>query len=374
MIVGTGTDVSDAAVDRATSGAAARRATGGAAGGSGGVVAGRGGAAPGRADAPPGRRISDQDLGRRLAVPATRDEIAALGATMNAPAGPAAGGAGPRARVRRRRRPRAAHPAGDPAHRARAGRPVRAAAGRRWSRRSPRPGEETDRLIRLAEDLLLLARADNRQPFLRAGAACPCPPCWHAAARGAGARAPSRGVTVAVDAPRPSSTSTADPDRLRQAVDNLLDNATRHAPPGSTCRGHRQPSRHGLVAIDGRRPRRRASRRTSCPRPSSGSAAPRPPAPATTAGPVWAWRSCGPSPRRTAAARPRQTARRWRDRHPRTTHPCGVDPPVRYRKRHEGEGDVRDGVKAGGKPTSEDGGHPSRSHRALIIGEYRRRR
>jgi two-component system, OmpR family, sensor kinase len=28
-------------------------------------------------------------------------------------------------------------------------------------------------------------------------------------------------------------TVVADPDRLRQAVDNLLDNATRHAPPGS---------------------------------------------------------------------------------------------------------------------------------------------
>ena len=37
----------------------------------------------------------------------------------------------------------------------------------RTSRGGDQAGEETDRLIRLAEELLLLARADNHQPFLR---------------------------------------------------------------------------------------------------------------------------------------------------------------------------------------------------------------
>lgn len=53
-----------------------------------------------------------------------------------------------------------------------------------------------------------------------------------AAARGASARAAARGVTVAVHSPA-ELTVVADPDRLRQAGDNPLDNATRHAPSGS---------------------------------------------------------------------------------------------------------------------------------------------
>jgi len=61
--------------------------------------------------------------------------------------------------------------------------------------------------------------------------------CWldllQTAARAAGTRAAARDATVSVDAPAALQVE-ADPDRLRQAVDNLLANATRHAPPGST--------------------------------------------------------------------------------------------------------------------------------------------
>jgi signal transduction histidine kinase len=109
---------------------------------------------------------------------------------------------------------------------------------------------ETDRLIRLAEDLLLLARADNAQPFLRPGPLV-LPELLGAAARGAEARAAARGVTVAVHTPA-ELTVVADPDRLRQAVDNLLDNATRHSPPGGlvTLRAERRDEQVLFVVTD----------------------------------------------------------------------------------------------------------------------------
>jgi signal transduction histidine kinase len=53
-----------------------------------------------------------------------------------------------------------------------------------------------------------------------------------AADRGASARAAARGMTMAVHSPA-ELTVVTDPDRLRQAGDNPLDNATRHAPSGS---------------------------------------------------------------------------------------------------------------------------------------------
>lgn len=90
--------------------------------------------------------------------------------------------------------------------------------------------EETDRLIRLAEDLLLLARADEGQPLLLQE--------WTdlgelltAAGRAAADRAP-RGIQVTVLAPAGLRVH-ADRGRLRQAIDNLLDNALRYAPAGS---------------------------------------------------------------------------------------------------------------------------------------------
>ena len=89
--------------------------------------------------------------------------------------------------------------------------------------------EETDRLVRLAEDLLVLSRAqDGRLPLerrdtdlselvRRAGAS-------HAA------RAVSAGVDLRVAANGPV-VALVDPDRIRQALDDLLDNAFRHGAP-----------------------------------------------------------------------------------------------------------------------------------------------
>jgi two-component system OmpR family sensor kinase len=52
-----------------------------------------------------------------------------------------------------------------------------------------------------------------------------------AAARGAETLAEPRSVTVTVRCPE-ELTVRADPDRLRQAVDIVLENATHHSPPG----------------------------------------------------------------------------------------------------------------------------------------------
>jgi len=52
-----------------------------------------------------------------------------------------------------------------------------------------------------------------------------------AAARAFASQADARGVRLEVRS-GPALTVTADPDRLRQAVDNLLSNAIRHSPAG----------------------------------------------------------------------------------------------------------------------------------------------
>ncbi len=247
VVVGTGTDVSDAAVERAGSALLVG-------GPPAAILAGVGAWLLAGAVMRPVERmrrqtaeISDQDLGQRLAVPSTRDEIAALGRTMNALL----------ARLQEALERERGFVA-DAGHELRT--PL--AILRTELELAARPGRsrddlveaitvaglETDRLIRLAEDLLLLARADNHQPFLRP-ADVALPELLAAAARGAEARATARGITVEVHGPA-ELTVQADPDRLRQAMDNLLDNATRHAPPGSSVDVRLCVPRSGSVTVD----------------------------------------------------------------------------------------------------------------------------
>ncbi|PZS38328.1 MAG: two-component sensor histidine kinase, partial [Pseudonocardiales bacterium] len=247
VVVGTASDVSDAAMDRVQTALIV--------GGPPAVLLAGAGAwlLAGAALRPVERMrreaadISDRDTGRRLAVPSTRDEVAALGATIN----------GLLARLQEAlKRERsfvadAGHELRTPLAILRAELELAARPGR--SREAlveavSHAGEETDRLIRLAEDLLLLARADNAQPFLRPVALL-LPDLLGAAARGAGARATERGVTVAVRGPA-ALTVVADPDRLRQAVDNLLDNATRHAPSGSVVEVNVTANGTGMVTVE----------------------------------------------------------------------------------------------------------------------------
>lgn len=92
--------------------------------------------------------------------------------------------------------------------------------------------EEYERLSRMIENMLFLARADNAQVALGARALD---------ARGEldkvaeyfEAVAADRDLTLAVSG---VATVTADQTLLRRAVINLLDNAMRHAPAGSTVR------------------------------------------------------------------------------------------------------------------------------------------
>jgi two-component system OmpR family sensor kinase len=89
---------------------------------------------------------------------------------------------------------------------------------------------DTDRLIRLAEDLLLLARADDGTAFL-APDRIDVSGQVRASARSFTAQAQARGITISVHAQN-ELFAVADPGRLRQALGNLIDNAIRHSPDG----------------------------------------------------------------------------------------------------------------------------------------------
>jgi signal transduction histidine kinase len=91
---------------------------------------------------------------------------------------------------------------------------------------------EVDRLNRLADALLFLARLDEGSTTEDWPVAEPVEPVARAAVRAVAERADRSGVEVRVAVP-PSTAVRCDPDRLRQALDNLLDNAVRAAPAGS---------------------------------------------------------------------------------------------------------------------------------------------
>jgi signal transduction histidine kinase len=174
--------------------------------------------------------ISDREPAARLAVPRTRDEIAALAGTMNDLLGRLQGAlARQRAFV------------ADASHELRtpfavlrgelelAGKPGRSQDDLRAAVASA--AQEAARLSRITEDLLLLARSDEDQLTVRIEPA----DVTQIAARSAAAarrRCAEAGVTCEVSA-TPGVVAEVDPDRIRQAVDNLLDNASRFAPPGS---------------------------------------------------------------------------------------------------------------------------------------------
>jgi signal transduction histidine kinase len=90
--------------------------------------------------------------------------------------------------------------------------------------------QETDRLARLAEDLLFLARTDEGVPVLRLEPV-PLREVLHEAVAAHAAQAAAASVTVGVAVP--DDMVVLDEARIRQAVENLVDNAVRAAPAGS---------------------------------------------------------------------------------------------------------------------------------------------
>ena len=174
--------------------------------------------------------LSEQDEGAGVEIPRTRDEIAALAGTMNDLL----------TRLQRALARQRGFVA-DASHELRtpfavlraelelAGRPgrtreelaaaVHSAAG------------ETVRLTRITDDLLLLARSDEDRLTVRLEPSDIGSLLTRSAER-ADPRLTAAGLTCRVDVPA-GLRAEIDPDRIRQAVDNLLDNAARFAPAGS---------------------------------------------------------------------------------------------------------------------------------------------
>ncbi|MCU1459762.1 MAG: Signal transduction histidine kinase [Actinomycetia bacterium] len=174
--------------------------------------------------------ISEHDEDSRLPVPRTRDEIGALATTMNDLLARLQG-----ALVRQRAF------VADAGHELRtplavlrtelelADRPDRSRADLIEAVRSA--ADETDRLARLAEELLFLARSEE------APGAGPRDtefviPLLEQSARAFAGHAADRGVTVRVAGDH-ALTAPLDADQIRRAVDNLVDNGIRFAPSGS---------------------------------------------------------------------------------------------------------------------------------------------
>jgi signal transduction histidine kinase len=174
--------------------------------------------------------ISERGGTSVVEVPPTRDEVAALAGTMNDLLG----------RLQRALTRQRAFVA-DAGHELRnplavlrgelelASRPGRGLHELTAAVRSA--GAEAERLSRLTDDLLLLARSDEDRLGLRLertdiGA------LLARSAGLAGSRLAAAGLSCRVDVPS-GTCADVDPDRIRQAVDNLLGNALRFAPRGS---------------------------------------------------------------------------------------------------------------------------------------------
>ena len=190
--------------------------------------------------------MSVADNHARLVVPGTRDELAALARTMNDLLGRL------RAGVDHERElvADASHELRTPLSILRAELELAQRPGRTSLEIDAALGnaiDETDRLTRLADDLVTLAAADCGSDPFRAEAFA-IGEVLDRAMVAAGAAAAQAGVHLSLSADRPGWVS-ADPDRIRQAVDNLIANAMRHAPPGSTIDVAAKPSRIGTIDV-----------------------------------------------------------------------------------------------------------------------------
>lgn len=112
---------------------------------------------------------------------------------------------------------------------------------------------EIERLCRLVEDLLVLSRADAGQLAMRS-VPCDLAALASAAVRAHGARADQAGVALTLDAAA-AAPVWGDADRLRGVLDNLLDNALRHAPRGTPVRvAVRRDDGQAVVSVRDRGP------------------------------------------------------------------------------------------------------------------------
>jgi two-component system OmpR family sensor kinase len=177
--------------------------------------------------------ISADDVSERLPVPETGDELARLAETLNE----MLGRLGDALDRERRFVADASHELRTPLANLKAELELALTRSRTESElfaALESAGEETERLVRLAEDLLVLARANTdrlrivREPVdldaLIAREVAAFSP--RAARRGCAIEA-----DVRIDGPVP-----VDPARFHQTLGNLLDNAIRHSPDGATVK------------------------------------------------------------------------------------------------------------------------------------------
>jgi len=174
--------------------------------------------------------VSAREPAPGLQVPRTRDEIAALATTMNELLARLQGAlARQRALV------------ADASHELRtpfavlrgelelAGRPGR--SREELATAVQRAGDEAARLARITEQLLFLARSDEDRIPPRLERTNIGLLLTRSAEHAAG-RASAAGVSCQVEAPADLA-ADVDPDRIREAIDNLVDNALRFAPTGT---------------------------------------------------------------------------------------------------------------------------------------------
>jgi len=188
--------------------------------------------------------ISEHDAASRLPVPATRDEIASLATTMND-------------LLTRLQRALARERAfvADAGHELRtplavlrtelelADRPQRSYDDLREAIRNA--AVETDRLARLSEQLLFLARREEDRGA-RVRDVEPLMPLLRRSAEAFRTRAADHGVTLDVSGDD-GIAPPLEPDDVRRAIDNLLDNALRFAPTGTGVRVRARRDRDHVV-------------------------------------------------------------------------------------------------------------------------------
>jgi signal transduction histidine kinase len=107
---------------------------------------------------------------------------------------------------------------------------------------------ETDRLIRLVNDLLILSRADSDALNLQRDEVDLAALARMVAGRMA-SRAEARDLTVAVEAGFEARAAWADPDRMEQVLVNLLDNAIKYSRPGGVVTVRIDGGAEGLVRV-----------------------------------------------------------------------------------------------------------------------------
>lgn len=201
--------------------------------------------------------LARHDDGTHLAVPGTRDEIASLASTLNDLLDRQRHALTQERQALERERgfvADAGHELRTPLATLRAELELAGRPGRdrdELAEAVTSAAGETDRLIRLAEDLLTLARADGSGSFLRTRTV-DLAEVTASAARAASAVGDRRDVDVVLESP-PRLEAVADPDRLRQALDNVLANAIRHSPEHAvvTVTVAREYDRAVLAVADG---------------------------------------------------------------------------------------------------------------------------